>query len=427
MTAVLDLLDELPDIDAANVARCARVLLRRPLLRAGGPDGDLLPLVYRHRVTLQELFARLLGYRLVVERRFARLYKAGPGADDTRGEPHLTPHAYAYLALTMAVLTGAGRQMLLSRLVADVRAAAVEAGVPAPDDAADRRALTAALRHLVHIGVLTETEGTVATAADGVTSPAAEALITVDTDLLGQLLAGPVGEAGSPDELVELAARPGPLDVAHAVRRRLVEDPVVLHAELPAEQADWLRRNHRRESVVLERCFNLRTETRLEGILASDPEDYLTDVLFPGTSTVARIALLALPRLLEGAEDAADGADSAPERADGRVPVTVNEVRGVCADLVKSYPAAWSRQVTEDVDRLVGEVLGLLRRIRLARPDGDGRWLLSPAAHRWLPEPDGAPEREQPATTPPEQPSWSLFDGNGPEAPGTGTDREGDE
>jgi uncharacterized protein (TIGR02678 family) len=406
MTSALDLLDGLPDIDAANVARCARVLLRRPLLRAGGPDGDLLPLVYRHRVTLQELFARLLGYRLVVERRFARLYKAAPGADHTRGEPGLTPHAYAYLALTVAVLTGAGRQVLLSRLVADVRAAAVEAGVPVTDDTGDRRALAAALRHLVHLGVLTETEGTVATAADGVSTPAAEALITIDTDLLGQLLAGPVGEAGTPDELVELAARPGPLGVEHAVRRRLVEDPVVLHADLPDEQADWLRRNQRRESVVLERCFNLRTETRLEGILASDPEDYLTDVLFPGTSTVARIALLALPRLLAGCPD---------DSADGRVPVTVPRVRAVCAELVESYPAAWSRQVTEDVDRLVGEVLALLRRIGLARPGGDGEWLLSPAAHRWVPEPDGAPERDQPVTAPVERPGWSLFDGEGDE------------
>jgi uncharacterized protein (TIGR02678 family) len=418
--AVLDMLDELSDIDAANVARCARVLLRRPLLRAEGPDGDLLPLVYRHRVTLQELFARLLGYRLVVERRFARLFKAGPGADDTRGEVGLTPHGYAYLALTVAVLTGAGRQMLLSRLVADVRAAAAEAGVPVTDDAGDRRALTAALRHLVSLGVLTETEGSVSAAADGTTSHA-EALITIDTDLLGQLLAGPVGEAGSPDELVELAARPGPLDAEQAVRRRLVEDPVVMHADLPADRADWLRRNQRRESVVLERCFNLRTETRLEGVLASDPEDYLTDVLFPGTSTVARIALLALPRLLEPEGDGADDLDDSrpgeddpqPERADGHVPVSVERVREVCADLVDSYPAAWSRQVTEDVDRLVGEVLTLLRRVGLARPGSDGQWLLSPAAYRWSPEPDGAPEREPVATEPVQQPSWSLFDREG--------------
>ena len=100
------LLDDLPDIDAANVVRCARTLLRRPLLRGDGPDGELLTLVYRHRFALQDLFAGLLGYRLVVERRFARLYKSGPGVDDTRGVPGMSPRGYAYLALTLGVLTG---------------------------------------------------------------------------------------------------------------------------------------------------------------------------------------------------------------------------------------------------------------------------------------------------------------------------------
>lgn len=130
--------DDLSEIDAANVVRCARTLLRRPLLRADGPDGELLTLVYRHRAALQDLFARTLGYRLVVERRFARLYKSGPGADDSRGVLGMSPRGYAYVALTMAVLTGIGRQTLLSRLVADIRAAAAEAGITVVDDVADR-------------------------------------------------------------------------------------------------------------------------------------------------------------------------------------------------------------------------------------------------------------------------------------------------
>lgn len=413
------LLDDLSDIDAANVVRCARTLLRRPLLRAEGPDGELLPLVYRHRQVLGDLFASLLGYRLVVERRFARLYKAGPGADGHRGAD-LSPRGYAYLALVLAVLTGAGRQLLLSRLVADVRSAAAEAGIAAADDPADRRALTAALRHLVGLGVLAETEGTVGGA--GAEAPA-EALITVDTDLLGQLLAAPVADADSPERLVELAARPGPRGVEHAVRRALVEHPVVLYADLPPEQADWLRKHQRRESAVLEQCFGLVTESRLEGVLASDPEDYLTDVYFPGTSTVARIALLALPELLadpppelpypddDGGDTDEDAEPAEPERrADGRHPVSTRRIREVCGALVADYPAAWSRQVTEDLDDLVEDVTGLLARMGLAVPDGPDAWLLSPAAHRWVPEPDGDPEREPPAPAAPPPPSWSLFD-----------------
>ncbi|MBB5807825.1 uncharacterized protein (TIGR02678 family) [Saccharothrix ecbatanensis] len=382
--------DDLSEIDAANVVRCARTLLRRPLLRADGPDGELLTLVYRHRAALQDLFARTLGYRLVVERRFARLYKSGPGADDSRGVLGMSPRGYAYVALTMAVLTGIGRQTLLSRLVADIRAAAAEAGITVVDDVADRRALTAALRHLVSLGVLHETEGTV--------DAQAEALITIDTDLLGQLLTGPVAEATSPDRLVELAARPGPRGVEHAVRRKLVENPVVLYADLPAEQADWLRRNQRKESALLETCFGLYTECRVEGVLAADPEDYLTDLYFPGTSTVARIALLALPEVL--------GSDPRP---DGRHVVVREELREVCGRLVEDYPAAWSKQFTEDLDRLTDEVLELLRRMGLAVRTDDG-WLLNAAAHRWIPEPDGDPEREAEPVVVPEVPSWSLFD-----------------
>jgi uncharacterized protein (TIGR02678 family) len=213
-----DVLDGLSEIDAANVVRCARVLLRRPLLRVGGPDGDLLPLVYRHRSSLADLFTQTLGYRLVVQRQFARLYKAHPGTDLPRVEAGLNPLGYAYLALTIAALTGAGRQVLLSRLVADVRAATVAAGIDAGDDVADRRALAAALRHLLALGVITETEGSVGGLLGE--SPT-EALITIDTDLLGQLLVGPLAEAESVDDLLTLAARPGPRGVEHAVRRRL--------------------------------------------------------------------------------------------------------------------------------------------------------------------------------------------------------------
>jgi len=308
----------------------------------------------------------------------------------------MSPRGYAYLALTLAVLTGIGRQTLLSRLVADIRSAAVEAGIDAPDDISERRALTAALRHLVSLGVLHETEGSVA--QDVLPQ---EALITIDTDLLGQLVTGPVGEAQSPAHLVELAARPGPRGVEHAVRRRLVETPLVLYADLPDEQAEWLRRNQRKETALLEQAFGLHTECRVEGVLAADPEEFLTDLSFPGVSTVARLTLLALPDLVDG-ED---------EDAPARYVVTAERLREVCAGLVEDYPAAWSKQFTDDLDRLVAEVTELLRRMGLAVPHEQG-WSISAAAHRWLPSPDGDPEREQlpePVVVR-EVPSWSLFD-----------------
>ncbi|SES43693.1 TIGR02678 family protein [Actinokineospora terrae] len=403
-----DVLGDLSDIDASNVARCAKVLLRHPLLRPGGPDGDLLPLVYRYRISLQEMFASLLGYRLVVERRFARLYKSGPGDDHTRGESSLTPRGYAYVCLTMAALTGAGRQVLLSRLVADVRGAASEAGIDVVDDVGDRRALTAALRHLIALGVITETDGTV---AGLISETPAEALITIHTDLLGQLLAGPLAEATGADDLVELASAPGRLGVEHAVRRRLVENPVTLHADLPPEQAEWLLRHQRRESVVLERCFGLVTEIRAEGVAVTDPEEYLTDVVFPSTGTVARVTLLALPELVDQSDLVSDDGE-VPYRPDGRVPVSRARLLEVCGNLVADYPAAWSRQATDDVAALADDVTDLLTRLTLAVPDGDG-WLISPAAHRWLPQPDDSPGRPVAVSEVPPEPGWSLFDEEG--------------
>jgi len=394
-----DLLDRLGEIDQADVVRCARALLRRPLLRAGGQESELLPLVYRHRAVLSELFAGVLGYRLVVERRFARLYKAGPGDDPTRGEPTLTPRGYAYLALCLASLTGIGQQTLLSRLVNDIRTAATQAGIELSDDLGELRAIASALRHLVSLGVLSETEGTVGSVSEA----GSEALLTIDTTLLGQLVAGPLGVATTPSELIALAARPGPRGVEHSLRRRLVENPVTHYADLSDDEATWLRKRARQESRLLERCFGLVTETRLEGIAVTDPEDYLTDVSFPGQSTVARVALLALPDLL-----------SSGEARDGWVAVPVERVTTVCDELVDAYPAAWSKLMVASIPKLVDDVLQLLLSLGLARPSDDGVWLLSPAAHRWAPEPDGAPRHaEEPEPVLEPEPGWSLFDHEG--------------
>jgi hypothetical protein len=89
--------------------------------------------------------------------------------------------------------------------------------------------------------------------------------------------------------------------------------------------------------------------------------------------------------------------------------VQLPSLRAVCARLVEDYPTAWSKQFTDDLDRLVDEVLELLRRMGLAVPGPDG-WLLNAAAHRWLPSPDGDPERDVEPVVVPDVPSWSLFD-----------------
>lgn len=393
-----EVLGRLSEIDEANVVRCARLLLRRPFLRAGGPDEEMLPLVYRYRSTLTELFAQLLGYRLVVERRFARLHKAGPGADPTRCEPTLSPRGYVYLALCLAELIGLGQQTLLSRLVVAIRAAAGEVGITVTEELPELRAIAAALRYLVALGVLTETEGSV---SDLVAESSAEALLTIDTTLLAHVVIGPIGAAQSPTEFVKLAARPGARGLEHAVRRRLVENPVTLYAELSDEEANWLRAHSRQESRLLERCLGLVTETRLEGIVMTDPEDELTDLVFPGNSTISRVALLALPQLLTGAN---------PDHY-GRTPTTDEQITKVCSEIVNRYPDAWSKQAVANTPKLVDDVLHLWRALGLAQPAETGLWLINPCAYRWAPTADDAPRTvdDEPAPAAAVAPAWSLF------------------
>ncbi|HEY3683679.1 MAG TPA: TIGR02678 family protein [Streptosporangiaceae bacterium] len=384
----------LDNIEAAQVRRCVRALLRRPLLVAGGPGDDLLPLARRYRIRLQTFFSAYLGYRLVVDSRFARLYKTGPGDDPTRGVSQpggapFTPRAYSYLALTLAVLTGAGPQLLLSGLVADVRAAAVEAGVEVTDDLTERRALVAALRRLIALGVLTETDGSVAPWAE---DTAAEALITVDVELLRHLVAGPLAPAATPEELLDLAAEPGPGGARHAVRRRLAEDPVVHYGRLPGDQADWLRNHLRREASLLEDYTGLRTEARGEGVIALDDEEHLSDLVFPGPSTVGRIAVLALPELVADPDTRSD---------DGHHLVTMTRLRRVCGSLATRYPQAWSKDAVADDDALAKQVARRLVVAGLGRvvtPDDGGDLLvLSPACHRYAPVPDARePDDDEP-------------------------------
>lgn len=369
-----DLFEGLSHGDAAEARMCARTLLRRPLLHAGGPEGELLPAVYRHRDVLRRLFTDYLGYTLRIERRFARLYKTLDG-EVGRGVADFTPRSYIYFALALAALIQAGRQILLSQLVADIRGAAAEAGIAVGDDLVEMRALSAALRHLVSLGILEEIEGTVAALGH---KGSAEALITVDTELLGLLMTRTwAGEHGHHEAL---AREPGIGPSAGiAARRRVVEDPVVLYSDLPASEAEFLRRYHRREGYWLDRYFGLQIETRAEGMTAIDPEEYLTDLPFPAGSTVARMALLILEPLL---------AASSPRQGDGCYPVSFDQIRNVCVGLAGRYPSAWARGDLSNLDTLASRVTELLFQTGIARRVSDEAAALVPAAYRWRPQID---------------------------------------
>lgn len=183
-----------PDLLAeADVRDAARGLLLMPLLTSDR-NPDELALVRRHRDELARLFADGLGYRLVVEPGLARLFKTGLGRDALRplrrrNDAPFTPRRYALLALTLAALTQARRQLMVDELVAAVRSAAVDAGIDVDLDAiTDRRALHSALVALIDLGVLSERDGDLEHWVERRT----ESLLDVHRDRLAVLLSTPI-------------------------------------------------------------------------------------------------------------------------------------------------------------------------------------------------------------------------------------------
>jgi len=386
--------------DAAERQDALRLLLRHPLLTAEGPHAEAFTLVRRHKDTLARDVRQLFGYRLVVEARFARLYKAGLGPDRSRplkrgsGAP-FSPRAYAYLALCCSVLLTGRQQVLLSALVEQVRAAGAEAGIDlGTDNQADRRAFVAAVRQLVAWGVLVEDDGTVAAFAD---DASAEALLYVRRDLVRHLLAVPLREVEHPDELVRLAAEPGVAGGArHLVRRLLAEEPAVLSDDLDREAWEWLRQSQRREARTFDELLGLELEIRAEGVAAIDPRDELTDEAFPRGGTLGHAALLAvseLARRLRPESLARDEVVPTVAVPDGLLDEVVEE-------LLNRHGARWKQDYLDRPERLARDVEDLLVAMGLLRRTSGGLRLAA-TSNRYAPQV--------------EVPSALAFDALGPE------------
>jgi uncharacterized protein (TIGR02678 family) len=360
--------------------RAARALLRTPLLLADGPGADDLLLVRRHREALERLFAEGLGYRLLVEPKAARLFKAGLGHDASRplrkrlsrgeGRP-FEPRAYALLCLVLAALTRCPAQLLVDELVAEVRSALADTELSVDlDSPGDRRALAAALLTLLDVGVLVERDGDLLRWAD---DAGATSLLDVRRDRLRLLVAASLSGAGGPEDLLETAALPSAAGGARvAVRRRLLEQPVMSAADLTEEQADWWRRSRHREADWFRDTFGLELELRAEGAIAVDPDDELSDVTFPGTGSQRHAALLLLEHLVREA------------REHERTSLTAQDLDRALAKVVADHGRGL-RKAYADPEVLRADVLELLGQIGLLVPDGDG-FRLHPAAARYAPQ-----------------------------------------
>jgi uncharacterized protein (TIGR02678 family) len=381
---------------AAERRRAARALLREPLLHGDGPGAEEFRLVRRHRTELARLFADGLGYRLVVDPNAARLFKPGLGRDPSRplargsGAP-FTPRAYGLLCLTLAALTQARQQLLVDELVAAIRSAAAEAGLDVDlDQIGDRRALYAALVALIRYGVLHERDGDLERwTADGRTLT----LLDVRRDRLSLMISAPLAGSATPDQLLETAALPSAAGGARvAIRRQLTESPILSAAGLPAEYAEWWRRNRNREREWFRDRFGLELELRSEGAIAVDPEDELTDVSFPGGGSAKHFALLLLSALVGVAR--ARGAEE-PDRTWTVIPG--DEADAVSAEVFRTWSKWLKREHQERPGLVHEEALALLASLGLIERGGSGALRVHAAAARYAPQAAAAEQASPPA------------------------------
>lgn len=380
---------------AAERRRVMRALLRRPMLHGLGDQADDttredLRLVRRHREEVTREFAHSLGYRLIVEASGARLVKAGLGRDasrplrrPTRGSLPgrvFTPSGYALLMLILAVLSRSPGQLLLDELVPLIRSAAADAQVDVDLDALpDRRDLAAALLVLVQLGVLAERDGDLEGWAE---APGTQSLLEVSRERLRLVLAVPLSSVAGPDDLLDAADLPAAAGGARiAVRRSLTESPVLSLTNLDDDQAAWWRRNRNREADWFAERLGLDLELRAEGALAVDPDEELTDLVFPGTGSVKHYALLLLSQLIDGMRGEVRQHDT-PHRV--WWPVDRAAVDEAHATTHATHRAALRRDHRDDATALLRGVEDVLSAVGLVRAGADG-WQVHAAAARYAP------------------------------------------
>lgn len=351
---------------AGELTLAARALLTRPW-RTAEADRPLFLLIRRHADHLDRWFTQRLGYRLVVGRDTARLVKSGHIPLDrplrTPTDRPFTGRECVMLALVLAATAAGPDRISLRDLVLQVRSAAADAGIALDGATSERRALVTALRWLVGHGVVQELDRSV---TGYETDAGADALLQVRNDRMALLPAPALLGAQSVDELLDRAG--GERTGRAALRRRLVEDPV-LHADDVAPE-DWaeLRRRFGEESRYCEEMFGLVIEARAEGVAAIDVDGGCTDIALPAGGTTAHAALLLLDALTTRHRDGADTA------------VLDGELR----TLVERYGRYWRKDL--EPDELREQAVALLTAMAVVTIEPGGRVRPRPVAARFAPD-----------------------------------------
>lgn len=388
-----DIIENLGDNEA--VARDERrraigALLRCPFLTDDGPDREGFAMVRRQATELQSWFRQQLGYRLVVDHEFARLYKRSPPSARGAWEDHprgaLTISAdprpfdrrrYSLLCLSLAALESLdATQTVLSELALAVRGLAADHERVEPLDLerfAERRAFVDAIRYLVSFRILALTDGSDSSFVSGT----GDALYDIDSRRLALMLSSPVPPslAPGPETLSEEVYPPTEdgrnLRLRHRLMRRLVEQPVLYLTELDPDERTYL--SYQRHYLVdqVESRTPLNVEIRADGLTAIDPDGNCTDLVFPGTRHSAHAALLLADEIVRR-RPAEPGPKTTGEAAGATPTLSRGELLDIAVRLLRTH--GWRNAYRDDPTgaTLLDEALEVLADLGLVRRHPEG-------------------------------------------------------
>ncbi len=356
--------------------RALRALLMRPLL-AGGSEQHVL--VRRHVEYLREWLARETGWRLHVERGFARLYKTPANTDDaTRGLPDFDRERYALLCLVCSVLERGESQITLRQLGEQLLDATADPQLREHgfdftlESHHHRRALVQVCRFLLGHGVLSRVVGDEETyvnrTGDVLYDVNRRVLATLPASHRGaSLIASSAERLGLEQVLTALVEEYIPdttegrrTALRHRLSRQLLDDPVLYHDELTEEECQYLASQRGPMAARLAAATGLVPELRAEGLALVDEEGELSDRQLPAVGTLAHAMLLLAEHLAEASRDD-------PQRLH-----SMHELAAHLRTAADRYGRYWRKEVrapgaeaelaTQAVDGL--EALHLVRRVQ---------------------------------------------------------------
>lgn len=398
--------DVLASSRAGEFRRAARALLRRPLVRASGPEAEAFVLIRRHASTLRDWFDRNTGWPLIIETDLARLVKYAATTEDptypareARSKPAFSRRRYVLTCLALATLERAEAQITLGRLAEQVVLGTtdpdlVTAGMAFTLEVRDERSdLVAVVRLLLDLGVLSRVAGD----EEAFVKDSGDALYDVHRHVLAGLLATPRGPstvAAEGTESVEAriaaltAEMPATTDelrnqrIRHHLTRRLLDEPVLYYEELDDAQRAYLSGQRTAITTRITELTGLVAETRAEGIAMVDPLNDLTDVRMPETGTDGHATLLLADYLARSTEPA----------------VPLAELHRHLREQADSHRSYWRRDTAEPGAEVSLTAAGLdrLQALRLVSRGPDSATALPALARYALAEPTVQTPQERP-------------------------------